>query len=148
MKVKLANLELEVEAVIEIDGQEYKVVSVPNADEYKGFPPSWDFVKTHMLNWRPYFKAKMIEINNQLIPAIDNYLLNLDEEMYELLLDIYYTFKVNKPSIETNISTVITRQIDKIEEKLGRSLSEEEKTKLYIRFGIEAAILRDIGAIN
>ncbi|MEM1630004.1 MAG: hypothetical protein QXR34_07420 [Saccharolobus sp.] len=148
MKVKLANLELEVEAVIDIDGQEYKVVSVPNADEYKGFPPSWDFVKTHMLNWRPYFKAKMIEINNQLIPAIDNYLLNLDEEMYELLLDIYYTFKVNKPSIETNISTVITRQIDKIEEKLGRSLSEEEKTKLYIRFGIEAAILRDIGAIN
>ena len=148
MKVKLANLELEVEAVIEIDGQEYKVVSVPNADEYKGFPPSWDFVKTHMLNWRPYFKAKMIEINNQLIPAIDNYLLNLDEEMYELLLDIYYTFKVNKPSIETNISTVITRQIDKIEEKLGRSLSEEENTKLYIRFGIEAAILRDIGAIN
>ena len=148
MKVKLANLELEVEAVIEIDGQEYKVVSVPNADEYKGFPPSWDFVKTHMLNWRPYFKAKMIEINNQLIPAIDNYLLNLDEEMYELLLDIYYTFKVYKPSIETNISTVITRQIDKIEEKLGRSLSEEENTKLYIRFGIEAAILRDIGAIN
>ncbi|MEM0091915.1 MAG: hypothetical protein QXY68_06155 [Saccharolobus sp.] len=148
MKVKLANLELEVEAVIDIDGQEYKVVSVPNADEYKGFPPSWDFVKTHMLNWRPYFKAKMIEINNQLIPAIDNYLLNLDEEMYELLLDIYYTFKVNKPSIETNISTVITRQIDKIEEKLARSLSEEEKTKLYIRFGIEAAILRDIGAIN
>ena len=101
-----------------------------------------------MLNWRPYFKAKMIEINNQLIPAIDNYLLNLDEEMYELLLDIYYTFKVNKPSIETNISTVITRQIDKIEEKLARSLSEEEKTKLYIRFGIKAAILRDIGAIN
>lgn len=148
MKVKLANLELEVEAVIDIDGQEYKVVSVPNADEYKGFPPSWDFVKTHMLNWRPYFKAKMIEINNQLIPAIDNYLLNLDEEMYELLLDIYYTFKVNKPSIETNISTVISRQIDKIEEKLARSLSEEEKTKLYIRFGIEAAILRDIGAIN
>ena len=38
MKVKLANLELEVEAVIDIDGQEYKVVSVPNADEYKGFP--------------------------------------------------------------------------------------------------------------
>lgn len=90
----------------------------------------------------------MIEINNQLIPAVGNFLLNMDEEMYEFLLDIYYTFKVNKPSIETNISTVITRQIEKLEEKLGKRFNEEEKTRLYIRFGIEAAILRDLGVIN
>jgi hypothetical protein len=68
--------------------------------------------------------------------------------MYELLLDVYYTFKVNKPSIETNISTVITRQIEKVEEKFGRRFNEEEKTRLYIKYGIEAAILRDIGVIN
>ncbi|BDB97942.1 hypothetical protein [Saccharolobus caldissimus] len=148
MKEKVGNLELEVEAIIELNGQEYKVVNVPNADEYKGFPVSWDFVKNHMLTWRPYFKAKMIEINNQLIPAVGNFLLNMDEEMYEFLLDIYYTFKVNKPSIETNISTVITRQIEKLEEKLGKRFNEEEKTRLYIRFGIEAAILRDLGVIN
>jgi hypothetical protein len=80
-----------------------------------------------MLTWRPYFKARMIEINNQLIPAVGNFLLNLDEDMYELLLDVYYTFKVNKPSIETNISTVITRQIEKVEEKFGRRFNEEEK---------------------
>lgn len=90
----------------------------------------------------------MIEINNQLIPAVGNFLLNLDEDMYELLLDVYYTFKVNKPSIETNISTVITRQIEKVEEKFGRRFNEEEKTRLYIKYGIEAAILRDIGVIN
>ncbi|QXJ32785.1 hypothetical protein [Saccharolobus shibatae] len=148
MKEMVGNLELEVEAVIDIDGEEYKVVNVPNADEYRGFPPSWDFVKSHMLTWRPYFKAKMIEINNQLIPAIGNFLLNLDEDMYELLLDIYYTFKVNKPSIETNISTVITRQIEKVEQKFGRGFTEEEKTRLYIKYGIETAILRDIGVIN
>jgi hypothetical protein len=148
MKEKVGNLELEVEAIIELNGQEYKVVNVPNADEYKGFPASWDFVKNHMLTWRPYFKAKMIEINNQLIPAVGNFLLNMDEEMYEFLLDIYYTFNVNKPSIETNISTVITRQIEKLEEKLGKRFNEEEKTRLYIRFGIEAAILRDLGVIN
>ncbi|QXJ29549.1 Uncharacterized protein J5U23_02418 [Saccharolobus shibatae B12] len=148
MKEKVGNLELEVEAVIDINGEEYKVVNVPNADEYRGFPPSWDFVKLHMLTWRPYFKAKMIEINNQLIPAVGNFLLNLDEDMYELLLDIYYTFKVNKPSIETNISTVITRQIEKVEEEFGRRFNEEEKTRLYIKYGIETAILRDIGVIN
>jgi hypothetical protein len=39
MKEKVGNLELEVEAVIDINGEEYKVVNVPNADEYKGFPP-------------------------------------------------------------------------------------------------------------
>ncbi len=127
MKEKVGNLELEVEAVIDINGEEYKVVNVPNADEYKGFPPSWEFVKSHMLTWRPYFKARMIEINNQLIPAVGNFLLNLDEDMYELLLDVYYTFKVNKPSIETNISTVITRRIEKVEEKFGRRFNEEEK---------------------
>jgi len=148
MKEKVENLELEVEAVIDINGEEYKVVNVPNADEYKGFPSSWEFVKSHMLTWRPYFKARMIEINNQLIPAVGNFLLNLDEDMYELLLDVYYTFKVNKPSIETNISTVITRQIEKVEEKFGRRFNEEEKTRLYIKYGIEAAILRDIGVIN
>ncbi|WP_338601913.1 hypothetical protein V6M85_01105 [Sulfolobus tengchongensis] len=148
MREKIGNLELEVEAVVEIDGEEYKVVSVPNAEEYKGFPPSWEFVKTHMLTWRPYFKAKMLKVNDQLIPAIDKYLLNLDEDMYEFLLDIYYTFKVNKPSIETNISTVITRQIEKLEEKMGKRFSEEEKTQLYIKYGIEAAILRDIGVMS
>ncbi|AAK41319.1 hypothetical protein SULI_10400 [Saccharolobus solfataricus] len=148
MKEKVGNIELEVEAIVEINGKDYKVVNVPNADEYKGFPPSWEFVKSHMLTWRPYFKAKMIEINNQLIPAVEDFLLNLDEDMYDLLLDIYYTFKVNKPSIETNISTVLTRQIDKLEEKFGRRFNEEEKTKLYIKYGIEVAILRDIGVIN
>ncbi len=75
MKEKVGNLELEVEAVIDINGEEYKVVNVPNADEYKGFPPSWEFVKSHMLTWRPYFKARMIEINNQLIPAVGNFYL-------------------------------------------------------------------------
>jgi hypothetical protein len=75
MKEKVGNLELEVEAVIDINGEEYKVVNVPNADEYKGFPSSWEFVKSHMLTWRPYFKARMIEINNQLIPAVGNFYL-------------------------------------------------------------------------
>ncbi|AOL15577.1 hypothetical protein BFU36_01200 [Sulfolobus sp. A20] len=148
MKEKIGNLELEVEAILELDGQEYKVVNVPSADEYRGFPPSWEFVRNHMLTWRPYIKVKFIEINNQQIPALGNILLNMDEEMYEFLFDLYQTFKVNKPSIETNISTVITRQIEKLEEKIGKTFNEEEKTKLYIRFGIEASILRDIGAIN
>lgn len=148
MKEKVGKLELEVVAVIDVDGKEYKVVNVPNADEYKGFPPSWEFVKSSMLSWRPYFKGKMIEINNQLIPAVGDYLLNLDEEMYNFVLAIYNTFKVSRPSIETNISTVITDQINEIERKLGRTLNNEERTSLYIRFAIEAAILRDIGLIN
>jgi hypothetical protein len=148
LKEKVGVLELEVKAVMEIEGNEYKVVDVPSADEYKGFPPSWEFVKTNMLSWRPYFKGKMIEINNQLIPSVGNYLLNMDEEMYNFVLDIYNTFKVNKPSIETNISVVITNQINEVERKLGRSLSEEERTRYYIRFAVEAAILKDIGLLN
>lgn len=148
MKEKVGNLELEIIAILELNGKDYKVVNVPNADEYKGFPPSWEFVKSSMLTWRPYFKGKMIEVNNQLIPAVSDYLLNLDEEMYNFMLEIYNVFKVNKPSIETNISTVITDQINEIEKNIGRTLNEQEKTSLYIRFAIEAAILKDIGLLN
>ncbi|NON63354.1 hypothetical protein, partial [Acidianus sp. RZ1] len=128
MKEKVGNLELEIEAIIEIDGKEYKVVSVPGADDFKGFPPSWDFVKSKMLSWRPFFRGKMIDFNGQLIPALDDFLFNMDEEMYNLILDIYYTFKVNKPNIETNISVVITDQINEMERKMGRVFNEEEKT--------------------
>lgn len=148
MKEKVGKLELEVVAVVEIEGKEYKVVNVPNADEYRGFPPSWEFVKSSMLTWRPYFKGKMIEINNQIIPAVGDYLLNLDEEMYNLVLEIYNVFKVNKPSIETNVSTVITDQINEIERKIGRTLTAEERTSLYVRFAIELAILKDVGLLN
>jgi hypothetical protein len=148
LKEKVGNLELEVKAIVDVDGNEYKVVDVPNADEYKGFPPSWEFVKSHMLNWRPYFKGKMVEFNGMLIPAVSNYLLNLDEEMYELVMAVYNTFKVNKPSIETNVSVVVTDQINELERKIGRRLSEEEKTSLYIRYAVELAILRDVGLLN
>ncbi len=145
---KVGNLELEVEAIVDIDGNEYKVVNVPSADEYRGFPPSWEYVKSNMLTWRPYFKGSMIEFNGQLIPAVGQYLLNMDEEMYKFLFDIYQTFKVNKPSIETNISVVITKQIDDIERERGKTMSENERTQLYIRFAIEAAIFKDLGLIN
>ncbi|AEB94870.1 MAG: hypothetical protein QXR57_07975 [Metallosphaera sp.] len=145
---KVGNLELEIEAIIEIDGNEYKVVNVPSADEYKGFPPSWEFVKSNMLSWRPYFKGKMIEFNGQQIPSIGQYLLNVDEEMYKFIMDIYLMFKVNKPSIETNISVVISKQIDELERERGRTLSENERTQLYLRYAVEAAILKDIGLIN
>ncbi|AHC50850.1 hypothetical protein SUSAZ_01790 [Sulfolobus acidocaldarius SUSAZ] len=147
-KERVNQLELEVEAIVEVDGKEYKVVTVPTAEEYTGFPPSWEFVKANMLKWKPYFKAKMLNFNGQLIPALENVLLNMDENMYEFLLDIYYTFKVNRPSIETNISTIITRQIERLEEKLNRTFNEKERTDLYIKYGIEAAILKDIGVIN
>ncbi|MCY0860686.1 MAG: hypothetical protein OWQ54_09690 [Sulfolobaceae archaeon] len=148
MKVKVGNLELEVEGEAELDGKVYKIVRVPNADELKGYPPSWDFIKSSMLTYRPYFRGKVLEVNGQMIPTVGEYILDLDEEMYELLMDIYYTFKVNKPSIETNISTVITRQIDLLEQKLGKTFSEVEKTSLYIRYAVEVAILKDIGVIN
>lgn len=144
----MGSIEVEVRGEIEINGETYKIAEVPSADEYKGFPPSWEFVRTHMLNWRPYFRGKMVEINGQLIPSIGNYLLNMDEEMYELTLRIYQTFKLNKPPIETNISVVITDQIGEIERKIGRTLSAEEKTAYYIRLAVELAILRDIGLIN
>lgn len=144
----MGNLELEVEGEAELDGKVYKIVRVPNADELKGYPPSWDFIKSSMLTYRPYFRGKVLEVNGQMIPTVGEYILDLDEEMYELLMDIYYTFKVNKPSIETNISTVITRQIDLLEQKLGKTFSEVEKTSLYIRYAVEVAILKDIGVIN
>ncbi len=144
----MGNLELEVEGEAELDGKAYKIVRVPNADELKGYPPSWDFIKSHMLTYRPYFRGKVLEVNGQMIPTVGDYILDLDEEMYDLLMDIYYTFKVNKPSIETNISTVITRQIDLLEQKLGKTFSEVEKTSLYIRYAVEVAILKDIGVIN
>ena len=148
MKVKVGNLDLEIVGEVELNGKNYKVVEVPSAHEYKGFPPSWETVKNSMLSWRPYFKGKMLEVEGKLIPIVnDEYVLYLDEEMYELLVDIYYTFKVNKPSIETNVSTVVTRQIEKIEEKLNRNLKPEEKTDLYLRYSIELAILKDIGMI-
>lgn len=148
MLEKVGNLELEVEGELELDGKVFKIVKVPNSYEYKGFPPSWDFIKSHMLTYRPYFRGKLVELNGQQIPIIGDYILDLDEEMYDLLIDIYYTFKVNKPSIETNISTVITRQMDLLEQKIGRALTAEEKTVLYIKYGIEVAIFKDLGVIN
>lgn len=57
--MKVGNLELEVAGKINIEGEEYTVVNVPDADEYRGFPPSWEFVKSHMLTWRPYFRGKL-----------------------------------------------------------------------------------------
>ncbi|QKQ99158.1 hypothetical protein GWK48_01005 [Metallosphaera tengchongensis] len=145
---KVGNLDLEVVAIIEVEGKDFKVVNVPSPDEYRGFPPSWEFVKSNMLSWRPYFKGRMIEFNGQLVPAVNDYLLNLDEEMYKFLYDIYLTFKVNKPSIETNISVVITKEIDDMEREKGRTLSEMERTNLYLRFSVEAAIFKDVGIIN
>lgn len=148
MKVKVGNLDLEIVGEIELNGKTYKVVEVPSAHEFKGFPPSWETVKNSMLTWRPYFKGKMLEIEEKLIPIVnDEYVLYLDEEMYELLVDLYYTFKVNKPSIETNVSTVVTRQVENVEERLNRNLKPEEKTDLYLRYSIELAILKDIGMI-
>jgi len=148
MKVKVGNLDLEIVGEIELNGKTYKVVEVPSAHEFKGFPPSWETVKNSMLTWRPYFKGKMLEIEGKLIPIVnDEYVLYLDEEMYELLVDLYYTFKVNKPSIETNVSTVVTRQVENVEERLNRNLKPEEKTDLYLRYSIELAILKDIGMI-
>ncbi len=145
---KVGNLELEVEAIVELEGDDYKVVNVPTPDEFTGFPPSWEFVKSNMLTWRPYFKAKMVDFNGQLIPAVGQYLLNMDEEMYKFLMDIYTIFKVNRPSIETNISVVITKQIDDLERERGFPFTGEERTRLHIRYAIEAAILRDVGVIN
>lgn len=148
MKVKVGNLDLETVGEVELNGKSYKVVEVPSAHEYKGFPPSWETVKKSMLNWRPYFKGKMIQLDDKLIPVVnDEYVLYLDEEMYDLLVDLYYTFKVNKPPIEVNVSTVVTRQIENIEAKLNRNLTPEEKTNLYLRFSIELAILKDLGMI-
>ena len=148
MIAKVGNLELEVVGEIELNGKTYKIVEVPDSTEFKGFPPSWENVKRMMLTWRPYFRGKMIEVDGKLIPVIDDYVLYMSETMYELLLDIYYTFKVNKPPLEVNISTVITRQIEKQEEKLGRNFSPEEKTQMYINYSIDLAILKDIGVIS
>jgi hypothetical protein len=148
MKTKLGNLELEIVGEVEINGKNYKIVEVPDADEFKGFPPSWETVKSSMLSWRPYFRAKMLEVDGKLIPTIDDYVLYMSEEMYELLVGIYYTFKVNKPPIEVNISTVVTRQIENFEGKINRSLTAEEKSQLYIKYAIDLAILKDVGAIS
>ncbi|BBG22971.1 hypothetical protein [Sulfuracidifex tepidarius] len=147
VKVKVGNLELDVAGKVTLD-KEYTVVNVPDADEYKGFPPSWEFVKSHMLTWRPYFKGKIMEVGEDRIPILGDFILNLTEEMHDFLLAIYDTFKAGRPSIETNISTVITEQLNEVERKLGRSLTSDERTEMYVRYGVEAAILRDIGVIN
>ncbi|BAB66992.1 hypothetical protein [Sulfurisphaera tokodaii] len=149
MKVKVGNLDLEIVGEIELNGKTYKIVEVPSADDFKGFPPSWETIKNSMLSWRPYFKGKMLDVDGKLIPIVnDEYVLYLDEEMYELLLDLYYTFKVNKPPIEVNVSTVVTRQIENYEAKINRNLDPEEKTHLYLRYSIELAILKDLGMIS
>jgi hypothetical protein len=147
-KVKVGNLELEVVGEVEVDGKIYKVVNVPNADEFPGFPPSWDWVRKSMLTWRPFFKGKMVKVGDIEVPSVGDFLLNLDEDMYELVRRIYETFKVNKPPIEVNVSVVVTDHIHELERKLGRTFSEEEMSNLYIRYAIELAILRDVGLIN
>jgi hypothetical protein len=148
VKVKVGNLELEVAGKINIEGEEYTVVNVPDADEYRGFPPSWEFVKSHMLTWRPYFRGKLLEVGEDRIPILDKFILNLTEEMHNFLLAIYDVFKAGRPNVETNISTVITTQLNEIERKKGRSLTSQEKTDMYVRYGIEAAILKDVGVIS
>ncbi|BCU69138.1 hypothetical protein [Stygiolobus caldivivus] len=148
MKVKVGNLELEVVGEIDIEGKTYKVVEVPDSTEFKGFPPSWETVKSSMLTWRPYFKGKMVEEEGKFIPIVNDYVLYMSQQMYELLVDIYYTFKANKAPLEVNISTVVTREIEKYEERLGRNLSPEEKTQMYINYSVDLAILRDIGMIS
>jgi len=146
--VKVGNLELEVAGKINIEGEEYTVVNVPDADEYRGFPPSWEFVKSHMLTWRPYFRGKLLEVGEDRIPILDKFILNLTEEMHNFLLAIYDVFKAGRPNVETNISTVITAQLNEVERKKGRSLTSQEKTDMYVRYGIEAAILKDVGVIS
>lgn len=146
--MKVGNLELEVAGKINIEGEEYTVVNVPDADEYRGFPPSWEFVKSHMLTWRPYFRGKLLEVGEDRIPILDKFILNLTEEMHNFLLAIYDVFKAGRPNVETNISTVITTQLNEIERKKGRSLTSQEKTDMYVRYGIEAAILKDVGVIS
>jgi len=148
MKVKVGNLELEIVGEIDIGGKTYKVVEVPDSSEYKGFPPSWETVKKSMLTWRPYFRGKMIEEEGRLIPVINDYVLYMSKRMYELLVNIYYTFKVNKPPLEVNISTVITQEIEKQEEALGRTLTPEEKTQMYLDYSIDLAILKDLGILS
>jgi hypothetical protein len=148
VKVKVGNLELDVAGKVTLEDKEYTVVNVPDADDYRGFPPSWEFVKSHMLTWRPYFKGRIMEIGEEKIPVLGDYILNLTEEMHEFLLAIYDVFKAGRPSVETNISTVITSQMNEMETKLGRVLTTQERTELYVRYGIEAAILKDIGVIN
>lgn len=146
--MKVGNLELEVAGKINIEGEEYTVVNVPDADEYRGFPPSWEFVKSHMLTWRPYFRGKLLEVGEDRIPILDKFILNLTEEMHNFLLGIYDVFKAGRPNVETNISTVITEQLNEVERKKGRSLTSQERTDMYVRYGIEAAILKDVGVIS
>jgi len=59
-KVKVGNLELEVVGEVEVDGKIYKVVNVPNADEFPGFPPSWDWVRKSMLPGDPSLKGRWL----------------------------------------------------------------------------------------
>ena len=147
-KVKVGQLELEALGEMEINGENYIVVKVPSPDEFKGFPPSWEWVRTRMLTWRPFFKGKMVEVDGRLVPVVDKFVLYMDPEMYELLYEIYETFKVNKPSIETNVSVVVTKIIEKIEADIGRTLTEEEKSDMYIHYAVMLAILRDVGMLN
>ncbi|MGC9105074.1 MAG: hypothetical protein ACP5HQ_01420 [Thermoprotei archaeon] len=147
-KERVGNIELEVVGEIEVDGKVYKIVNVPNADEFPGFPPSWEWVRKSMLTWRPFFKGKMVKVGEYEVPAVGDYLLNLDEDTYELVQRIYQTFKVNKAPIEVNVSVVVTDHIHELERKMGRPFTEEELSNLYIRYSVELAILRDVGLIN
>jgi len=50
----------------------------------------------------------MVKVGDIEVPSVGDFLLNLDEDMYELVRRIYETFKVNKPPIEVNVSVVVT----------------------------------------
>ena len=71
----------------------------------------------------------------------------MDPEMYELLYEIYKTSKVNKPSIEINVSVVITKIIDRFEADIGRTLNEE-KSDMYINYAVMFTVLKDVGMLN
>lgn len=140
-------MELDVVAEVEIEGKKYKVVEVPSAHEFKGFPPSWDFVRTKIMSWRPFFKGKLLDFNGMKIPVMGDYALNVDEEMMEVIDDIYNTFVLSRPNIEINMATIVDNQVNRIAAREKRHLSEEEVTALNIRIAVELAILKDIGLI-